>query len=139
MEHNSSLSAIYLEIANLEDFLWSRAALAPKNGAHTCHKLPRIEGLRQIIVSAALEPRDAVRFVTASRQHDDRDLRTEANASQHFATVSPRQHHVQNDEFIFSFEGVPDAGIPIVDGRDIEAVHAQQLLERGTQLDIIID
>jgi DNA-binding response OmpR family regulator len=48
-----------------------------------------------------IESGNAVRFITASCQHDHRDLRSEANASQQLAAVSPWQHHVQNVEHKF--------------------------------------
>ena len=137
--NDPALPAIDLEIANVEDFLRWRSALAAQDGAHAGHEFARIKGLWQVIVSAAFETRNAVGFIAACGEHNYRDLRSEANAPKDFAAVSGGQHDVEDDQFVFSIEGLPDAGISIVDSLDAETVHAEKTFERGAELDVIID
>src|SRR3546814_2798409 len=64
-------------------------------------QLARTERLGDIIVGAGLQPADAILFLAACRQHDDRDVRRLRVAAQTPADFDPRQaldHPVEQDD-----------------------------------------
>ena len=61
-------------------------------------ELARREGLRDVVVGAELEPRDAVGLLVARRQHDDRHLRLCAHLAAHLEAVDAGQADVEDDE-----------------------------------------
>ena len=61
-------------------------------------ELARRERLRDVVVGADLEPRDAIGLLVARREHDDRHLRAGADAAADLEAVDSRQADVEHDE-----------------------------------------
>ena len=79
-----------------------RAALArgdpgtANHGSQAGQQFARGEGLRQIIVGADFEARDAVRLIAKTGQHQHRHGGFFAQTLQQLESVQPRQHHVED-------------------------------------------
>jgi len=74
-----------------------RASLlgTPQGCLNSCNKFPRLKWLTDIVVSSELQTRDPVNNVTASGQHDDRQVAGLANLPADLETVLAGQHHVE--------------------------------------------
>ena len=71
---------------------------ASQHRAHARHKLPRAEGLRDIVVRAHLQPGEAIGFLNARGQHDDRNIGVVPKPLRHIETIDARQAEVEHDE-----------------------------------------
>src|SRR5512145_2681746 len=66
---------------------------------HAGHQLSDAEWLADVVVSAEIETLNAVTFVCASRQDDDRNVRrSSAQALAHLEPAHSWQHEVEDDE-----------------------------------------
>lgn len=61
-------------------------------------QLAEAERLHEVVVRAEFEEEHAVELVAASRQHDDRNLRTLANLPAHVFAVEVGESEVEEDE-----------------------------------------
>ncbi len=84
-------------------------------------KFPRGKSLRQIIVRAHFEADDPVRLLAACGQHEDRHGGRRANPAQHFQSVDPRQHHIENHRVPHPGQRVVDTLEAVVDRDDVVA------------------
>ena len=64
----------------------------------TQHKFARFEGLRQIIVCAVFQPRDAIFRFAACREHQDWDLRLRPHTLRQVQSAFARHHHVHDHQ-----------------------------------------
>ena len=77
------------------------ALRAAKQRAHAGDELVGAERLGEVVVGAHLEADDALGFVGARGQHDDRNRRRLLVGAQQpadFESVDVRQHHIQHDQ-----------------------------------------
>ena len=95
-------------------------ASTSQHRADTGHELPRLEGLRHVVVRADLEPRDAVDDVVARGQQDDG--RSTAGGAQLAQDVEPRsagEHDVEHDEVGLVIEGGREGRVPVARVPDV--------------------
>jgi hypothetical protein len=93
---------------------------APKHRTDSRNQLARAERLGHIIVGAGLEPADAVAFLAARGQHDDRDMRCRRLAPKPPANLDaahPFDHPVEDDEVGHALVG-EDQSLVAVGGAD---------------------
>ncbi len=113
---------------------------AAQQGPQARHQLLEIEGLDQIVVRAALQPRDALMQSTASGEHQDRRaILPAAHLPQHRRTIAIGQAQIQDHRRIArALQGVGG-----VLGRfglvDIEALRFQAPAQQLGQLFVILD
>ena len=111
----------------------------PRNLQRSVEKLARIEGFRQIVVGADLQPDDPVGVVAAGRQHQDRDGGAGAQAPADLEAVDVGQHDVEH-------HGVETLAVERVEAVDPgqaafhrEAGGAEIIRDHGGQAGIVID
>src|SRR5262249_7008677 len=96
LEHLTGI-AVQLQAAKLEDALGRRSS-PPQDGADPGQQLLELEGFRQIVVGAGLQPLDPLVNVAARRQHDDRDVAGLPDPSADVEAVQSGQVQVEEDK-----------------------------------------
>src|SRR4051795_7058626 len=71
---------------------------SPQDRLDAGDELTRVEGLRQIVVGADLEPDDLVDVLVTRGQHQDRDVGALADPPADLEPVHVRQHQVEHDQ-----------------------------------------
>src|SRR5207249_1767215 len=98
-ECRATRSEINPQLAHLDDPRLRWPGLCPsQDRADTRHELARREGLGEVVVSSELEADDAVRFIVARGQDQDRDVRGVAQPSTEIEPVDVRKPEVEHDE-----------------------------------------
>jgi len=75
-----------------------RRSRPAKNGVDAGEQLIKLEWLGNVIIGAEIQAADAIRFLPASRDHQDWSRRMPPQLRADVKTVHPRQHHVEHDE-----------------------------------------
>src|SRR3954470_11242418 len=94
-------TGVDVEVAVLDRLALEIAAVgrrAAQDRLHARDELPRVEGLRQIVVGTDLEADDLVDVLVARGQHQDRHVARLANALRHLDAVDVRKHEVEHDQ-----------------------------------------
>ncbi len=112
------------QLADLEGSIAAdRGVGAPEDSLHPRHQGSRIEGLRDVVVRAELEPDDRIDVVGPCGQHQDRGLAAAPNLAADLEAVDLGEHEVQHDEV-----GI----VPGMQGKRLLAIgrgdHAEALL-----------
>jgi hypothetical protein len=103
------------------------------------YQLARVEGLREVVVGAELEPDDAIDVVAPSGQHEHRDSRRTANGTQDVEAADARQHHVEDQELIPPGEGSLCGSRPINLGVEGEPLTTQVLADQVGKLHVVVE
>src|SRR5258707_6677223 len=107
-------------------------AYPAQNRAHPADQFARTKRLDQIIVGAQFQALNAVIFISASGEHENRSFGPGANAAADLKTVERRQHDVENHKvrMLARVQSQPigpisgdDDGIPSVSQIEIEQVN----------------
>ena len=75
-----------------------RRAGPPQQGLDAGHHLARAEGFADVVVRTQLQPEQAINFVNAGGQHDDRHGRKGAQLVAHLHAVQAWQHDVEQQQ-----------------------------------------
>ena len=76
----------------------ARSLRAPQHGTNPSDDLAWRERLRDVVVGAQIQADDAVRFLSAGGQHDDRHARDASQPREHLQPVDPREHEVEEHQ-----------------------------------------
>src|SRR5205085_6494804 len=95
-------ACVHLDVADRDPFRRARLrrrrgarADAAQYGLDARDQLARVEGLREVVVRADLQPHDAVDVVAAGREHQHGDAGAfRAQPPENLEAVHPRHHHV---------------------------------------------
>ena len=94
---------------------------APEHRLDPRDELGQLEGLRDVVVGAELEPDDDVVQLAPRREHHDRHLALTADLTADLEPVQRRKHHVEDDEverpLLETKERIP----AVAGGRDAKA------------------
>src|SRR5262249_49150738 len=88
---------------------------------------------------ADLESDDAVDIITSSSQHQNRNARTSANASQYVEAVCARQHHVEHHQIVFVRQRTVDALFAVVDRFNRVTFRLKIFAHQLEKADVVVD
>src|SRR5262245_32036883 len=90
---------VELDVAEAEALARGVAGASPaQHRPHAHRELPGRERLRDVVVGTELETDDAVRFLAAGGQQDDREVGAAADPPAQLEAVGPGKHHIEDDE-----------------------------------------
>lgn len=122
---------------NVERHVW--VADAAQHRTHACKDLRPAERLGDIVVGAHVQARDAVAFLSAGADHDDRDLAARPHHAADVEAAFARQHDVEQDQIDrtlghggLQFAAVGGAG-------HVVAAFAQDAGEQRADARIVVD
>ena len=119
--------------------IFRQRARAPQNALDAREQLARIERLGQIVVGAHFQADDAIGFLAARGEHDDRNLRAGAHVAAQREPVVARQHHVEHDDVRpRRFERRPHA-LAVGDRGDAVAVLLQVIAQQAADFEVVVD
>jgi len=114
-------------------------ARAPQDALDAREQLARAERLRQVVVGAHLQADDAVDFLGARGEHDDRQARAGAQVAAQREAAVAGQHEVEHhDVGRAAFEHAPHLA-PVGRERDAKTVALQVLAEQLADLGVVVD
>jgi hypothetical protein len=112
---------------------------ASQDRAHTRRELGGAERFRHVVVSAQLEPEDALELLPARGQHHDRCPRRVPDLAEDVASVPVGEHDVEEDEVRpADAEPLPSLGRGRRD-LDVEPFASERLLERLRDRLLVLD
>jgi hypothetical protein len=112
---------------------------APEHGAYAGEQLARVEGLRDVVVGAYLEPDDAGVVVAAGGEHDHRHVARRTQRAAHLEAVDPGQHHVEQDRVEAPLFGPREAELARGHVHDLGVVLSEVLGEELRQIEVVVD
>ena len=104
-----------------------------------CEQLLQIERLRHVVVGAKLQAANAIVFLAARREHDDRRASSVTQQSAQLEAVLSRQHHVQHDQIRRELPRLGDGEIAVVDRLDVETFEDEVVGQHTRQADVVFD
>lgn len=132
---------IDLEAAEAERALGGllRGLRPSKNGTKASEKLTGTERLGEVVVRADFEAHDSIGFVSARREHEDRDIRMLPDSLADFESVEVRQHDIENDRIEGFFFECREPGVGSVTRDDLEISRREILREHLSKRFVIVD
>ena len=96
-ERDPAGTPIDLELAGADRGRAPRPVVATRRRDRTdaCHQLAETERLHHVVVGPELEEHDAIDFLGARGEHDDRDVRATAQRPAHIRAVAIREAEIQ--------------------------------------------
>ena len=117
----------------------ARLRHAAQDGVDAQQQLARLEGLRQVVVGAGLQPADAVVGVAAGGQQQDRRRHASRAGRGQREAVLAGHHHVEHDQVeLEPFEQPAGVG-GVAGGGDQEAVAGEELLQQRPDPRVVVD
>jgi hypothetical protein len=110
-----------------------------QDGADSGGKFSWIEWLRKIIVRTNLQAQNSIQIVAARRQHQDGNACLRPNSTQNLKSVHPRQHHIENNQFILTRERALDSLSAGPNGLDSKALCIQKPTNQLAELGVVVD
>lgn len=111
----------------------------PQHGLHTRGQLSRRERLRDVVVGAKIETRNAFGLAASGRQHDHRNRRNLAEPTEDLDAVELWQHQVEDHEIGQRFEGPFETESTVADDLNLEAFLLEVPGHDLSQVRIIVD
>ena len=138
---------IEFEVAELHDFVVHRRRArriglrtAAQHGMNAGEQLSRIEGLRNVVVGAKLQAKDAVDVFAARREHDDGGLvLLRAKALENFEAVLARHHQVENQCVKVLAQPKALHGLAVFAHEHLKAVLAEIAAQEVAQSGVVVD
>ena len=116
-----------------------RGLRSPQHGAKASEKLARTERFWEIVVCTDFETHDSIGFVSARREHQDRDIRMLTDSLADFESVEVRQHDIENDSIEGLFFERRESGVGSETRDDLEISRLEKLGEHLGQRFVVID
>ena len=79
------------------------------DGADAGDEFGEVEGFGEVVIGAVVKPDDAIRFLTASGEHEDGGLFFCAEFLEDFPPIHDRHEDVENDEVVIPVEGLVES------------------------------
>jgi hypothetical protein len=131
VHHRLPCTEIEGRIAGVQDGRLGRA-LTPQPEPHARQELLEAERLRDVVVGAALEPRDGVADrVARGQDHDGERLVRATELAQDVEAVEPRKPEVEHEQVELAAPGQPQRVLAVRGDLGREAVRAKALLHEG--------
>ena len=114
-----------------------RPVVAPADDrTNACHQLAETERLHHVVVGPELEEHDAIDFLGARGEHDDRDVRATAQRPAHIRAIAIGEAEIQEHEL---GHGRGERGGGRGDARDGETVTREPGDERFGDRVVVLD
>ena len=97
------------------------------------------EGLRNVVVRAAFEPRHAIGLLDTRGHHDDRNVDAFAQGAAHAGAFGPGEHEVEQDDVGTSPHDLGDRSIPAVDQVHLDGVRLEVLRGQPREAHVVLD
>src|SRR4051812_43174860 len=112
---------------------------AAQQGPDPRQQLLALEGLRQVVVGAAVEAGHPVLGLGAGGQHQDRHVAVAAQAAADLDSVEARQPEVEHDQVGHEPGGDVEGLDPVGRGADFVALVAERAAEDVGDVDVVLD
>jgi len=116
-----------------------RPGRTPEDCPDACDQGPRVEGLRDVVVGAQLQPDDGIHVVRTGGEHEDRRLAAPANLATDVEAILLRQHEVQDHEVRVVPEVERERLVPIARGDHPEALLLEVEPEELHDVRLVVD
>ena len=107
---------VYFQSTDYEDislFRGDQALIAAQMRPHARHKLPRREGLRDIVIGAEPEALHLVDIVPLGTHNQNRGVKALSDLAANLKSALPRQHQIQNHQIVGAAQCLLHALAPV--------------------------